>query len=43
LQPIETSNDAFSSNAELADAARARILEVLDEPDLLLSDSLARH
>lgn len=43
LQPIETSSDAFSSNVELADAARAQILEVLDEPDLLLSDSIARR
>jgi 1-acyl-sn-glycerol-3-phosphate acyltransferase len=43
LQAIETSSDAFSSNAELADATRARILEVLDEPDLVLSDSLAEH
>ena len=43
LQPIETSNDAFSSSAELAAAARARILEVLDEPDLMLSDSLAQR
>jgi 1-acyl-sn-glycerol-3-phosphate acyltransferase len=43
LQAIETSNGAFSSNAELADAARAQILEVLDEPDLLLSDSLAQR
>ena len=41
LQPIETSDNAFGSSAELAAAARSQILEVLDEPDLMLSDSPA--
>ncbi len=40
LQPIETSGSAFASSAELANLARSRMLEVLDEPDLLLSDSV---
>jgi 1-acyl-sn-glycerol-3-phosphate acyltransferase len=39
--PIEVSNSAFESSSELAEIARQRILEVLDEPDLLLSDSTA--
>ena len=41
LQPIETTSGNFESSAELASVARSRILEVLDEPDLMLSDSPA--
>ena len=40
-QPIGVSDGAFESSSELAEIARQRILEVLDEPDLLLSDSNA--
>lgn len=39
LQPIDPSNSACESSAELAELARQRMLEVLDEPDLLLADS----
>ena len=39
LQPIDPSNSAYESSARLAELARQRILEVLDEPDLLLADS----
>jgi len=39
LQPIEPFDSAYESSAELAEATRQKILEVLDEPDLLLSDS----
>ena len=40
-QPIGVSDSAFESSSKLAEVARQRILEVLDEPDLLLSDSPA--
>ena len=40
-QPIGVSDGAFESTSKLAEIARQRILEVLDEPDLLLSDSPA--
>jgi 1-acyl-sn-glycerol-3-phosphate acyltransferase len=39
LQPIDPSDSAYESSAGLAELARQRILEVLDEPDLLLADS----
>lgn len=39
LQAIEPSDSAYESSAELAETTRQKILEVLDEPDLLLSDS----
>jgi 1-acyl-sn-glycerol-3-phosphate acyltransferase len=39
LHPIATSGSAFANSAELADVARSQMLEVLDEPDLMLSDS----
>lgn len=35
LEPIEPSDPVFSDSAALAELARQRILEVLDEPDLL--------
>ena len=35
LNPIEPSNAAFASSKALAELARRRILEVLEEPDLL--------
>lgn len=41
LQAIDSA--AFASSSELADATRLRMLEVLDEPDLMLSDSLAQR
>lgn len=37
LNPIETSGDAFESSKTLAECARQKILEVLDEPDLLVA------
>jgi len=35
LNPVEPSHRAFASSRDLAELARQRILEVLDEPDLL--------
>ncbi len=39
LAPIEPDDAAFDSSKELAELARRRILSVLDEPDLLATDS----
>lgn len=39
LQPIPTTDPAFESSAKLAALSRERILEVLDEPDLLAEDT----
>lgn len=36
LNPIESANDAHASSKTLAEAARQRILRVLDEPNLLV-------
>ena len=35
LNPIEPSDDAYASSKSLAESARQRILQILDEPDLL--------
>jgi hypothetical protein len=35
LRPISPADDAFESSKALADLARKKILEVLDESDLL--------
>jgi 1-acyl-sn-glycerol-3-phosphate acyltransferase len=43
LAPIDLPDAAIESSAGLAETARQRILEVLDEPDLLLADSPAQR
>jgi len=36
LNPIEPDDPAFENSRDLAELSRQRILEVLDEPDLLV-------
>jgi hypothetical protein len=35
LNPIEPGDPAFENSRDLAELSRQRILEILDEPDLL--------